>query len=128
MRSYAAFLLALVLASLACGQYVPTVTPIPTVTPTARPSLTPASTQPPTQRATAEPIMAIVKAAVINVRAEPDGEVIAILNAGNTVKLLDNCSADNWCKVQFGSAGVTVTGYIWKGCLRLKSELGCSAR
>jgi SH3-like domain-containing protein len=114
----------LLVISLACVSpaWVPTVTP----TPKAIPSVTKTAVME-TVMETPEPLTAIVKAAAINVRAKPNGEVIAILNAGNTVKLLDKCPLD-WCKVQFVSAGETVSGFIFKGCLRLKSELGCTAK
>lgn len=113
----------LILVSLACVSpgWVPTVTP----TPKAIPSMTQTAVME-TVMATPE-LTAIVKAAAINVRAKPNGEVIAILNAGNTVQLLDKCLGD-WCKVQFTNAGEVVVGFIFKGCLRLKSNLGCTAK
>jgi hypothetical protein len=122
------FLLALwvlLLSSLACA--VPVSTTVPSIPPTPTTVFTTPERTVVKTPTTPEPQTAIVKAAAINVRQKPDGEVIAILNAGNTVTLMDDCP-ENWCKIQTVIKGETVTGFIFKGCLRIKSSLGCTAK
>lgn len=115
-------ILALILASMACGTYV-TVTPDPTaILPTVTLSPTLAELLP---TATARVIPTEQQAATIvqpfvNVRSAPDGDVIGFLRAGDMVSVL-SCS-ELWCEIE------TPAGYVWKGCLTIESELGCSAR
>lgn len=114
------FLLAV---TLACAMPVSTVTPAQTAAPVETNTKSPVvlqSTGAPT--ATSESQMAIVKAAAINVRQKPDGEVIAILNAGNTVRVV-KCLG-NWCQIE-----KPFDGWVWRGCLReLAKGLGCQAK
>jgi SH3-like domain-containing protein len=126
MNRFLVFISILILASLACGQKI-------TMTPTVQPSYVSNATQVPTLSVTKtavmetvmetpEPLTAIVKAAAINVRAKPDGEVIAILNAGNTVQIV--VCRGNWCQIK-----EPVEGWVWRGCLRgLAKGLGCQAK
>lgn len=109
-------ILALILASPACvmsaAQIVPTPTrtAFPTPTPTPRPQAT--GTEVVRQ-------IAVVRAALVNVRAEPGGEVIGQLVAGTDVRII-GC-ADGWCEIEPG-------GYVFQGCLSINDGLGCEAR
>jgi hypothetical protein len=113
--------LVLVLSSLACMEQV--VTPTPTVSAVApTPSLVPAT---PTRRAvpsaTAEDVQtAVVRAALVNVRAMPDGEVIGQIEAGQEVEIVE-CQ-DNWCLL------VEPAGYVFQGCLSIADGQGCTAK
>ncbi len=111
-------LLLLLLAS--CNPYIttPTATLEPTMTARPAPLITATARATPT----AEAQTAIVKAAAINVRQSPDGEVIAVLNAGNTVQIV--VCRGNWCQIK-----EPVEGWLWRGCLReLAGKLGCEAK
>lgn len=114
-------ILALILASVACGQYitptpeavaaVDTGTPLsPTRTatvPTATPQVIPTDQQ------------AAIVQAVVNVRNAPDGDVIGYLLPGENVTVYE-CT-DEWCRVE--------QGWIWRGCLSDNpAKLGCSAK
>jgi hypothetical protein len=114
--------LVLVLSSLACMEQV--VTPTPTVSPVEpTPSPLPAT---PTRRAvpsaTAEADVqtAVVRAALVNVRAMPDGEVIGQIEAGQEVEIVE-CQ-DNWCLL------VEPAGYVFQGCLSIADGQGCTAK
>jgi uncharacterized protein YgiM (DUF1202 family) len=115
--------LVLVLSSLACMEQV--VTPTPTVSAVApTPSLVPAT---PTRRAvpsaTAEAQdvqTAVVRAALVNVRAEPGGEVVGQLEAGTDVRVIE--CIDGWCQI------VDPDGWVFQGCLSIADGQGCEAR
>jgi hypothetical protein len=113
------FVLALVLASLACTQAVTTaVTPVVTQTLSPIPALT--RTPKATLEARTESTVTISKP-LVNVRAEPNGVVIGTLAAGDTVTVIE-CKA-NWCSIK------EPAGYVWMGCLTgLNKNLGCEAR
>jgi uncharacterized protein YraI len=115
----------LALSVLACGQYVGTPTPAvtpepqeapPTVTPSPAPArVTPSATTEDVQTAT-------VRAALVNVRATPDGEVIGQLQAGTDVRIIE-CGAD-WCEIEADG----MTGFVFIGCLSLADGRGCVAK
>lgn len=112
------FLLCLVAVSLACSRQVST--PVPTVEPTAT-SLV--AVKEPTVPSTAtSQWTATVRRALINVRAEPDGEeVIGHLRAGDEVTII-RC-LENWCKI------AKPAGWVYRGCLSDNPDkLGCIAR
>lgn len=113
----------LVIASLACGTYVPTVTPTaPAVTDTAISIIT--STHSPTVTATASETaqaqMATVKQPVVNVRdakgGKPTGKYIT---AGQSVKIVE--ISGDWVHI------ADPDGWIFIGCLDGLSEKGCQA-
>jgi hypothetical protein len=119
-------LVILVLVTLACGQYVGTptlpVTPEPQEVvppPTSTPSPAPARVTP---SATAEAETATVRAALVNVRANPDGEVIGQLQAGTDVRIIE-CGAD-WCEIEADG----MIGFVFIGCLSLADGRGCVAK
>ena len=122
------FILALVAASLACGQYItPTAeaTPSPTAPATLAPSATP--TQPAPSRTAEAGEVATVKAALVNVRAEPAGEVVRQLEAGQAVTVLDIVTLENgeqWAQIETEGAA----GYVFLGCLSIGEGKGCVAR
>lgn len=131
-------LLTLVLASLACGQYV---TPTPEAAATVSypapqqvpPSPTP--TVPATAAATeAGAEVATVRAATLNVRQEPCdrngencGDVIGQVQAGTDVRVIA-CGTDpdepgyNWCEIE------DPAGFVFIGCLSIAEGQGCSAK
>jgi hypothetical protein len=118
------FILALILASLACGQYV---TPTPTVSAPAPSTPTPAATAAaltatpsPTEAADSLQDVRQIKAVAVNVRAEPEGAVVGALQAGDRVTV-NECS-NNWCSIS-----EPLEGWVWEGCLS-GSEKGCEAR
>ncbi len=113
----------LVLSSMACGQYV---TPLPDNTPTTLPpTLTETVVQTPTTVSTTvtTPVWtATVSQVQVNVRDEPDGNtVIGYLVSGDEV-VISRCVGD-WCKIK-----EPVVGWIFKGCLSIGSDLGCSSK
>jgi len=125
MKSILAAILALILASLACGKYV---TPAPTVSP---PVLDALLTAPP--QATKEAIVTAIASASItpkvfrvtasrslHVRAEPLGIVIGYLYAADTVTLTDKCS-DGWAQIEWRD------GTAWVKAKYL-SENSCQAK
>jgi uncharacterized protein YgiM (DUF1202 family) len=111
----------LALSILACGQYVPTVTPTPAVSETpSSPTPTPAPTateRPRTTEEAADVQTATVRAALVNVRANPGGEVIGQVEAGQEVTVLE--TDGDWVRIE--------GGWIWGGCL-VGSDRGCEAR
>jgi hypothetical protein len=120
-----AAILTLILLSLACGQYV---TATPTVSP---PSSTPSpSSTAPVPTATAKPTeasvpaqdvqTATVRAALVNVRAMPGGEVVGQLGAGQDVEIVE--CADDWCQI------VDPAGWVFQGCLSIADGQGCEAK
>jgi hypothetical protein len=118
-------ILALILASLACGQQI--VTPAPTAQPSP---LSPSATPAPTVTPTATPHeeheedvqTATVRAALVNVRTEPEGEVVGQLEAGTDVRVIE--CADGWCEVEADE----LTGWIFQGCLSIADGQGCEAK
>jgi uncharacterized protein YgiM (DUF1202 family) len=112
-------ILAAILASLACTQAVviPTVTPTPP--PSASPSPVPTATA--TPRATeAAADTAVVRAAVVNVRAMPGGEVVGQIEAGQEVEIV--ACVDDWCQI------VDPAGFVFQGCLSIADGQGCEAK
>jgi uncharacterized protein YgiM (DUF1202 family) len=117
-------IIVLVIASLACGTYVPTVTP------TAAPSATPTPTATPVPTATVTPFpaaedgqTAVVRAALVNVRSSPDGEVVGQVEAGQSVTVLGYSDDGEWAQIEAAEIG----GWIFSGCLQ-GSEKGCVAK
>jgi uncharacterized protein YgiM (DUF1202 family) len=115
-------ILAAILASSACvlsAAQVPTATP--TVSPPpASPTPTPAPTateRPRTTEEAADVQTATVRAALVNVRANPGGEVIGQVEAGQEVTVLE--TDGDWVRIE--------GGWIWGGCL-VGSDRGCEAR
>lgn len=89
-----------------------TASPLPTGTPTAKPAteIVPVST-------------AVVSKPVVNVRVEPDGEVVGSVKAGEIVTLLE--CVDDWCNISTD----VLSGWVWRGCLSDNPDkLGCEAR
>jgi uncharacterized protein YgiM (DUF1202 family) len=111
-------LIVLALSALACGQQI--VTPTPQATSTPPPSATPSPTLAPTRPAATEAAdvqTATVRAALVNVRASPGGEVVGQVEAGQEVTVLE--TDGDWVRIE--------GGWIWSGCL-VGSEKGCEAR
>lgn len=122
--SILAAILTTVLASLACGQQVvitPTVSPEITLTdntptrPTSSP--VPPATEPATQAVTARVI-----AGSVNVRSEPNGEVVGQIFSDQSVTVL--ACVDGWCQIETD----VLTGYVFEGCLSVETEKRCEAR
>jgi SH3 domain-containing protein len=119
-RSILAAILAAILASLSCGQYV---TPTPASIEAPAASATPTRTPPPptpTPQAAATEQTAKVIAAAVNIRSKPNGEVVGQIFAGQSVTIL-SCDGD-WCKIKHP------LGYVWRGCLSVESGLLCQAK
>lgn len=113
---YALAVLALsILSCVSPAWVVPTVTVIPTHTETPVPTLRAVPVD------TAE-WTATVSQVKVNVRNEPDGDtVVGYLESGDEVTIL-RCVGD-WCKIS-----KPIAGWVFKGCLSIKSDLGCTAR
>ena len=116
-------ILAAILANMACvmsAMQVPAPTPTaPATTPTApAPAPTASPSAVPTE---AEADTATVRAALVNVRAEPNGEVVGQLIAGTDVRVI-GCDAD-WCEVETDD----LTGFVFVGCLSI-SDRRCEAK
>lgn len=112
----------LVAVSLACSQQIST--PVPTVETTATRFFTASTPSIATRQWTAT-----VSRAQINVRAEPDGEVIGNLQSGDTVTIV-RCTTE-WCKViePAGAEWKQASGWVWRGCLSDNpNHLGCTMR
>jgi uncharacterized protein YraI len=115
------FLVLAVIVLCGCNPYVATLTPtltapVPTVTPSPAPArVTPSATAEDVQTAT-------VRAALVNVRATPDGEVIGQLQAGTDVRIIE-CGAD-WCEIEADG----MIGFVFIGCLSLADGRGCVAK
>ena len=128
MRNYLLALSVLALSALACGQYVGT--PTPTASPVLLPSPTvpPPTPSPAATEAEQDVQTATVRAAVVNVRAKPDGDVIGNLEAGDTVTVV-GCGTDpeqddyQWCHIEH-----PFDGYVFQGCLSGNDDLRCEAR
>jgi uncharacterized protein YgiM (DUF1202 family) len=113
-------LLFLVLSSLACTQAV--VTPTPPAPTTLPPSPTPAATVTPQATGTAlvDVQTAIVRAALVNVRANPGGEVVGQIEAGQEVEIVG--TDGDWVQI------ADPAGWVWAGCLSGINEKGCTAK
>jgi hypothetical protein len=108
----------LALSALAC--VVQTTIPTPTSTPSLVPA-TPTRRAAPSATAEAEEVQtAVVRAALVNVRAMPDGEVIGQIEAGQEVEIVE-CQ-DNWCLL------IEPAGYVFQGCLSIADGQGCTAK
>jgi hypothetical protein len=123
VRRQASAIALLVLAALACGQYV---TPTPAaIVPSPPPSATPSPTRTPRATATSEDVqtIAVVRQAFVNIRTEPDGAVIGYVEAGQRVVVIE-CQG-SWCLIRAND----VDGWIWRGCLEeYAEERKCEAR
>lgn len=118
-------ILFLALTALACGQQIGTPTPAPTPTrPAASATIpVPAATGTPSAVATVEEAeRATVRAAMVNVRSEPNGEVVGQLIAGTDVRVI-GCDAD-WCEVEADD----ISGFVFVGCLSIADGKGCIAK
>lgn len=114
MKPILAAILALILASISCGQRVEVATP------TVAASLTPTSQPAPLSTLTAEPtkeagrMTATVRQPVVLIHETAGGVALSDnwLEAGDVVTLLEPCGGD-WCHVRTKD----VTGWVWRGCL-----------
>jgi hypothetical protein len=125
MRNTTLAVLVLTLSSIACGQQVVVTTPTIQADNTAQPITTPDNTPAapsllPTPTAEAE--TAEVRAATVNVRAEPGGEVVGQVYAGMDVKIV--ACADGWCEIRTSE----LSGWVFEGCLSVETEKGCEAK
>lgn len=109
----------ILLSMIACEIQVSPPTPSPTPPPSATLHLV-ATAKATDAQASID--TATVVQATVNLRAEPDGDVIGALAAGDTVVLL-SCDGD-WCQVEY----LEQTGYVFKGCLSVESSLLCQAK
>jgi hypothetical protein len=130
-RHVCAAIVILALAALACGQY------IPTVTPTAAPSATPTPTATPVPTATVTPFpaaedgqTAVVRVASVNVRQSPCdkngencGTVLGQVFDGQSVTVLGYSDDGEWAQIETAE----ISGWIFSGCLQ-GSEKGCVAK
>jgi hypothetical protein len=123
-KTIPAAILALILASLSCGQYV---TPVPavsttesTVSPSATDTPKPADTATPAPADTVGNVTAIVRQMTVNVHDTPGGAVIGWVNGGDTVTVL-GCGGD-WCQIE------DPAGYVWRGCLSGNEDRECRAK
>ena len=123
MKRFLLSMTALAVMSLACGQQIVTPTPEPTPTASPQPAATLSPTAPPTASATEaeQTETATVRAALVNVRAEPGGEVVGQLTAGTDVRVI-GCEGD-WCEIEADEA----SGFVFIGCLSVDSGKGCIA-
>jgi hypothetical protein len=126
MRKPILAILALILASLACGQYV---TPTPDNTPAAS-TRAPLPTPTATVTATFTPMIpvlvqtAIVRQPLVNIHETAGGPVVADvwLVAGQEVTILGCDETGDWVHIAEPS------GWVWAGCLEGVSDLGCEAK
>jgi uncharacterized protein YgiM (DUF1202 family) len=110
----------ILLSSIACSiQKGGPVATTPVTTPVTTPTTVPATASPaPTIAATeADDQTAVVRAAVVNVRAKPGGEVVGQVEAGQEVTVLE--TDGDWVRIE--------GGWIWGGCL-VGSTRGCEAK
>jgi hypothetical protein len=122
----------LVLVSLACGQYVPTVTPTAQVTPEPQ-EVTPVSTLRPTLRPSPVPTStpadtATIRATVyVRQSADAASAEVGSLETGQTVEVLA-CDG-SWCEIEYMFENETVTGFVFRGCLSDNPDnLKCEVR
>jgi uncharacterized protein YraI len=113
----------LVLSMLACAVQVGA--PAPTT-----PDNTPTSTATPVPTATVTPFpaaedgqTAVVRAALVNVRSSPDGEVVGQVEAGQSVTVLGYSDDGEWAQIE----AAEISGWIFAGCLQGSSK-GCTAK
>jgi uncharacterized protein YgiM (DUF1202 family) len=93
---------------------------VPTTTPTPTPTATPVPTATITPFPAAEDGQtAVVRAALVNVRSIPDGEVVGQVEAGQSVTVLE--VDGDWVRI------VDPDGWIFAGCLQGSSK-GCIAK
>jgi uncharacterized protein YgiM (DUF1202 family) len=110
-------IIVLCFASLACSiqKGGPVAQPQPSASPSPVPTLTA------TPRATeAAADTAVVRAAVVNVRAMPGGEVVGQIEAGQEVEIV--ACVDDWCQI------VDPAGFVFIGCLSIADGQGCEAK
>ena len=117
----------LALSALACGQYVPTITPTPSpVPPTAAATATPEPTRTPEPTATDGEVVqtATIQATVyVRTAADPNSPEAGSLTTGAEVEIVA-CEGD-WCEIRTNE----LTGYVFRGCLSDNPEgLRCEAR
>jgi uncharacterized protein YgiM (DUF1202 family) len=97
---------------------------VPTTTPTPSPTATPVPTATVTPFPAAEDGQtAVVRAALVNVRSSPDGEVVGQVEAGQSVTVLGYSDDGEWAQIEAAEIG----GWIFSGCLQ-GSEKGCVAK
>jgi hypothetical protein len=116
----------LVLVSLACGQYVPTVTPTAQVTPEPQEVATQTATLPPTPSPvpTAADVAdtVIVKQPIVRVRDAADGDPTGdYVTAGQEVNVLEYSEDGDWARI------AEPPGWVWAGCLEGVNDKGCEA-
>lgn len=129
MRKPILAILALILASLSCGQYItPTPASIESVTSTVTSQpITQTVTVPTTALSpsvTAQAQTSTIRRALVNVH-DATGAVIGQLAEGQTVTV--NKCTNNWCEVSTD----VISGVVWIGCLDETvnvDNLGCEAR
>jgi uncharacterized protein YgiM (DUF1202 family) len=122
-RHVCAAIVILALAALACGQYIPTVTPTAAPSATPTPTASPAPTATVTPFPTSEDVNTVTIRAVVYIRAEADANSAAVgsLETGQRVEVVE-CSAE-WCEIR-----TPVQGYVWRGCTSDPAGLSCEAR
>jgi SH3-like domain-containing protein len=64
----------------------------------------------------------IVRVAFVNVRAEPNGEVVGQIENGTSVLVIE--CIDDWCQIEADK----FDGYVFRGCLTGNEDLGCTAK
>jgi hypothetical protein len=119
-------ILALILSSLACGEYVVTPTPqaSPTPPPSASPSPVPTLTATPRATEAAADTVAIVRQYSVNVHIEPDvkSEVTGYVYADDVVTILECQDGGDYCKIE------QPFGWVYRGCLAgFEDGRGCEA-
>jgi uncharacterized protein YgiM (DUF1202 family) len=118
-RHVCALFIVLALAQLACimsAMQVPTATPTPTATPVPTATITPFP-------AAEDGQTAVVRAALVNVRQSPDGEVVGQVEAGQSVTVLGYSDDGEWAQIE----AAEISGWIFAGCLQGSSK-GCIAK
>jgi uncharacterized protein YraI len=66
---------------------------------------------------------AVVRAALVNVRSSPDGEVVGQVEAGQSVTVLGYSDDGEWAQIE----AAEISGWIFAGCLQGSSK-GCTAK
>jgi uncharacterized protein YraI len=105
---------------MACVQPIPNVTPNALVTHSATATATP---EPTVTATAADGQTAVVRAALVNVRSSPDGEVVGQVEAGQSVTVLGYSDDGEWAQIETAE----ISGWIFSGCLQ-GSEKGCVAK
>jgi hypothetical protein len=121
-------IIVLVITSLACGTYVPTVTPTAAPSATPTPTATPVPTATVTPFPAAEDVNTVTIRAVVYIRAEADANSadLGALETGRTVELI--MCGEQWCNVTAEIDGKQVTGWVYRGCTSDPAGLSCEAR